>query len=121
MRNKVFVLGILLIFTTSLLAQTTKPSDSLFLQNTEKYVIGIGNDDEKMFLEVLDFLRNTSGAKVTAMCESQNIIAVTVTQNAFKSYDVLRDLLLAEHSSLLLLRKENTILINDCKDEILKQ
>lgn len=115
------VLFLISFYAKSQVGTTTRTQDLIISGASANYVVGIGNEEEKMFLDVLALIRNTNGVKVTFVCESQSVVAVTVIQNAFKSYDVFRDLLLAEYSNLLLFRKDNTILVNDCKDEILKQ
>ena len=86
-----------------------------------KYIIGIGNEEIGMFNDVLANLQNSSTLKVYAVCETHRIIGITVQNSAYKSYDVLRDQLLNDYPTLLLLKKDETIFNLDCKNEILKQ
>lgn len=87
---------------------------------TSNYIIGIGNPDQKMFLDVFDYTKTIVGSRIYAVCETQQVIGITVRNNEFKSYDVLRDLLLSQFPTLMLFRKDDSILNNDCKNEILK-
>lgn len=122
MKNKILTLGFILLFTTLISAQTSRTSSSISPSiNVTKYIIGIGNEESKMFYDVLNDLQNSTSIKVYAVCETHRVIGVTVQNNEFKSYDVLRDQLLSEYPEVLLFRKDETILNLDCKDEILKQ
>ena len=122
MKNKSLALGIILLFTVSVFAQTNKvalPIEPTI--NSSKYIIGIGNEDTKLFNNVLTDLQANANIKVYAYCERNKIIGLVVNNNGYKSYDVVRDFLLSEYPSIALYRKEETILNLDCKDEILKQ
>lgn len=122
MINKLLAVGMFLVTTSSLFAQTEKSPDVSVSTNVTKYVIGIGNDDDdKMYNEVLNYIKSEGGLRVYATCETQQILGVVVKNSTFKSYDVLRDLLLTQYPTLLLFRKDSSILANDCKDEILKK
>lgn len=121
MKNNILALGIVLLFTTSLFAQTNKASAVSLSANTTKYIIGIANEDNKLFNEVLADLQESGNIRVNAYCERNKVIALTVSNNDFKSYDFIRDFLLGEYPTIALFRKEETILNLDCKDQISKQ
>lgn len=121
MRNQLLALGIMLFFTSVIFAQANKASNPSLSINTTKYVIGIGNDDAKMYNEVLTDLQTNETIKIYAYCEKDRIIALIVNNNDFKSYDYVRDFLLREYPDILLFRKNETILNLDCNDQISKQ
>lgn len=121
MKNKLLAVGIVLLFGTSLYAQSEKLAETSLSNNVTDYIIGIGNADSKMYFEVLNYIKNEDGLRVFTSCETQQILGVVVKNSTFKSYDVLRDLLLTQYPTLLLFRKDSSILANDCKNEILKQ
>lgn len=89
--------------------------------NELNYILGIGNQEENMFFDVLNNLQDNVSIKVYAVCESHHIIGITVQDNEYESYDVIHDLLMNKYPTLILYRKKGSILKNDCKDEILKQ
>lgn len=122
MNNKILALGIILLFNVSVFAQTNKavlPIEPTI--NSSKYIIGIGNEDTKLFNNVLTDLQANTNIKVYAYCEQNKIIGLVVNNNGYKSYDEVRDFLLNEYPDIALFRKEETILNLDCKDEIIKQ
>ncbi len=103
-------------------AQTNKTTPPIASSiSTTNYVIGIGNQDLKLFLEVLNYTKTTLGSRVYAVCETQQVVGIVVRDREFKSYDVLRDALLDQFPTLMLLRKDDTIFNLDCKNETLKQ
>lgn len=88
---------------------------------SESFVIGIGNAGSDMYNNVLDYLQNDNAISVYAVCESHHIIGIKVTNSAYKSYDLVRDLLMNEYPDILLNRKDDAIFTKDCSDEIKKQ
>jgi hypothetical protein len=86
-----------------------------------QYILGIGNQEESMFLDVLTYLENNTSIRVYAVCEQHRVIGVKVMDNVYRSYDVINELLISQYPSLLLYRKNDTIFKLDCKDEIAKQ
>lgn len=106
MKNRLFALGIILHFTIMLFAQTNKPSEASLTDNTTKYIIGIGNDDVKMFNEVLADLQASATIKVYAYCEKNRVIGLVVNNNNFiNGYDSIRDFLLSEYTGLNFIEK----------------
>lgn len=97
---------------------------SLIVNQTKgrtKYTIGIGNQESKMFFDVLAKVQATTAIKVIAVCETNSIIGIEVENSAYKSYDEVSHFLVSEFPDISLYRKEETILNLDCKNEILKQ
>ena len=97
---------------------------SLIVNQTKgitKYTIGIGNQESKMFFDVLAKVQNTSAIKVIAVCETNSIIGIEVENSEYKSYDEVSHFLVSEFPDISLYRKEETIFNLDCKNEILKQ
>ena len=120
--KSIYIFFSLMLFSLSAVAQVDKTAPVVNQLKTEsRYVIGIGNQEIGMFKDVLANLQNSSTLKVYAVCETHRIIGITVQNSAYKSYDVLRDQLLNDYPTLLLLKKDETIFNLDCKNEILKQ
>jgi len=120
--KSIYIFFTLMLFSLSAVAQVDKTAPVVNQLKTEsRYVIGIGNQEIGMFNDVLANLQNSSTLKVYAVCETHRIIGITVQNSAYKSYDVLRDQLLNDYPTLLLLKKDETIFNLDCKNEILKQ
>lgn len=119
---RILIIPIIIILTISGYSQppssTTKKNQSI---KVSQYVIGIGNYESVFYNKVLQYLKTDTKIEVYAICESHRIIGFKTTNNTYKSYDVVRDLLLTEFYGIKLSRKDDSILINECKDEILKQ
>lgn len=121
MKIQLLALGILLFFTTMLFAQANKAPNTSLSQNTTKYVVGIGNDDVKIYNDVLTDLQASGNIKIYAYCDKNKIVGFAVNNNNFKSYDYLRDYLLSEYPGIELYRKSENSLNLDCNDQTSKQ
>ena len=119
---KFLILITLIAFNTIAYSQSVSnnTAESNPIKNNS-YVIGVGNSDNSVYENILSFLQNNTAIDVYAICHSHNIIGFEVLNNEYKSYDVIRDLLESEFESLILLRKNESILTKDCSAEILKQ
>ena len=117
------LLILLLLFITKIghsqiIATTSQNSNTV---QSETYIIGIGNSDNSLYNDVLNYLQNASTIDVINSCQSHKVISFKVLNSEFKSYDVIRNHLKDLYDNLILLRKNEDIFSLDCKDEIKKQ
>lgn len=91
-------------------------------QPTTEYVIGIGNAESSLYLDILKTLQSKNKAmEIFATCESHQIIGIHVKNNYFKSYDEVVDMIMDHYPAAELHRKKKDVLYIECKDETLKQ
>ena len=118
---KIFIITISLLLSISVFSQlTSNTTKEVSPIKGSQYVIGIGNYESGIYNKVIEYLKNDTKIQVYAVCESHRIIGFKTINNAYKSYDIVRDHLQNEYENLILLRKSEAILTKDCRDEILK-
>jgi hypothetical protein len=119
---RIFILLTMTLFSLNGFSQLTSNNvKTELIPKSEKYVIGIGNHEIDTYKNVLNYLKNDNAVDIYAICESQNIIGFKTSTSTYKSYDIIRDLLLNEFEGLKLYRKDESIFSKDCSDELLKQ
>ena len=118
--RSLLIIFILLLISISTIGQTHNEIP-VALDGESKYIIGIGNSEQNMFFDVLQYLQNSAIIKVDAICETHRVIKIKVLNSNYKSYEMISIQLLDEFPALLLFRKEDSIFTTDCKGEILKQ
>ena len=119
---KICIITISLLLSISgfsqLTSNTTKEASPT---KGSQYVIGIGNYESGIYNKVIEYLKNDTKIQVYAVCESHRIIGFKTINNIYKSYDIVRDLLLSYFIDLNIQRKDDSIFSNECLDEIKKQ
>lgn len=102
-------------------AQTKKSVLPISSQQSENFIVGIGNTDPSVFFDIITYIETTANISVDKQCETNKILSLKVLTKHYRTYDHVRDMIKIQFPNVILNRKNETILLKDCSDEILKQ